>query len=443
MTRANHSLRHLSDIIDSLVDDEVGIITTVAEVPRVPGSPDFFHFAAEACNTGAFTSQKNFNITGGAAAQREVALAKAIGEAIERYCSAIFDVEELPLTSYDKAPFPCTPPETFDLYTPEQYESPGCMFVPFDRSTPVRWVAAVDLGTEETVYVPAAMVYVPYFYHQGTDDGPIAQPISTGLACHVSPEEAMISGISEVIERDAFTITWQAKLAPPQIRIETLSTTNSNLVERFARAGDLVTIFNITMDAGVPTILSVLQNPSPNAPARVFATAVDPDPEEAVRKSLEEVVHTRRYMQQIKEGLPRLIPEPHYENVVDQVTHLNLYCDHANAPLADFLFASPARVSFDDIPNLATGDPKRDLAILIEKVQSVHHRVLIVDLTTPDVGELGCTVIRAVIPGFHPLQMGHRYRTLGGYRLWEVPQKLGYRGVTRESGDNPAPHPFP
>jgi ribosomal protein S12 methylthiotransferase accessory factor len=52
-------------------------------------------------------------------------------------------------------------------------------------------------------------------------------------------------------------------------------------------------------------------------------------------------------------------------------------------------------------------------------------------------------VIRAVIPGFHPLCIGHTFRALGGSRLWEVPPKLGYAGLSRDTGDNPVPHPIP
>jgi len=73
----------------------------------------------------------------------------------------------------------------------------------------------------------------------------------------------------------------------------------------------------------------------------------------------------------------------------------------------------------------------------------VGHRVLLADVTSEDVGDLGLRVVRALIPGFHPLILGHKIRALGGRRLWEVPQKLGYPGVTRAKGDNPAPHPYP
>jgi ribosomal protein S12 methylthiotransferase accessory factor len=60
------------------------------------------------------------------------------------------------------------------------------------------------------------MVFMPYYYYHGTEDSPILQPISTGMACHCSPAEAAITAVCEVIERDAFSITWQAMLAPPR-----------------------------------------------------------------------------------------------------------------------------------------------------------------------------------------------------------------------------------
>ncbi len=59
-------------------------------------------------------------------------------------------------------------------------------------------------------------------------------------------------------------------------------------------------------------------------------------------------------------------------------------------------------------------------------MERVNHPALLCDLTTPDVNELGLQVVRAIIPGFHPLVVGHQIRSLGGKRLWTVPQKLGY-----------------
>ena len=370
-------------------------------------------------------------------------MAKAIGEAVERYCSAIYVREEFPLESFESAPFPCIAPHEFALYSPAQYARAGFPYLPFLETTPVRWASMTDPLTDAVWHVPAGMVVMPYFYDTEAGETPIGQPITTGLACHCSWEQAALSAIGEVVERDAFTITWQAKMAMPQVQLETLSSKNRDLVRRFERTGHRVTIFHLEMDHGIPTILAVLQHPSPKAPAFLVAASADLDPEEAVRKSLEELAHTRRLAQFLKSTLPPVAPAANHDHLIEQDSHVHLYCDQANVPLADFLFSSDRRIAFQDIENLTTGNDDTDLSLCLECIAATGHQVLLADLTTPDVKELGLSVTRAVIPGFHPLCMGHIYRALGGTRLWTVPQKLGYQGITHESGDNPLAHPYP
>jgi ribosomal protein S12 methylthiotransferase accessory factor len=436
-------LAALADVVDRLVDERVGIVRSVFEVHLQPGSPDFFHVFARASNTGSFTRQENFVNTGGAASDRGRAVAKAVGEAVERYCSAIYDVDELPLFAYRDAPGPAVAPGELALYSPEQYESPGFPWVPFGIDTPVRWTPALDLTTGATTFVPACRVFMPYHYYLGTGDAPIDQPISTGMACHLSHASAAVAAICEVVERDAFTICWQAMLAPPQIRLDTLDDENYDLVQRFERTAGQVTIFDVTLDHGIPTVLSVLRGEPPNAAAYVFAAACAPDPRDAVRKSLEELAHTRRYAQWLTDHGKGVVPASCQHEVMYQDQHLSFAADHANAAAFDFLYASADRVVLDAMPNLSRADPKDEVAVLVDSVRSVGERVLIADLTTSDIRELGMAVVRAVVPGFHPLHMGYRLRALGGRRLWDVPRRLGYPGVTAESGDNPTPHPYP
>ena len=443
MNRSYKSLRRLLDVIDHLVDDRVGIIHSVVEIPRRAGDPEFFQYLGQACNTQALSGKMNFSATGGVSTDRESAIAKAVGEAVERYCSAFYETDEMPLCSYESATFPCVAADKFALYSHEQYRQQDFPYVPFETTTPVRWAQVINPMNGEVTFLPAAMVYLPYYYDFSEQESPIVQPMSTGLACHCSTNEAAIGAICEVIERDAFTITWQAALARPCIVVETLDDANYDRVNRFRDAGHSVTLFDITLDVGVPTVLSVLRNNVPQAPALVLAAAADLSPERAVCKSLEELEHTRRYSQLITSHMPRLVPDPQYKNVVDQISHLNFWCDHINAPLADFLFASDKRIDFNEMTNLATGDAGQDLDGLLAKLHTIGHQSFIVDITTPDIEELGLVVMRAVIPGFHPMFLGHELRALGGSRLWEIPQKLGYRGVDRITGDNPIPHPFP
>ena len=178
-------------------------------------------------------------------------------------------------------------------------------------------------------------------------------------------------------------------------------------------------------------------------PALVVAAAAALDPANAIRSALEELAHTTSYCQEITRNQPRLAFDPDHLNVVDQASHLNYWCEQEHAPGADFLFHSPVTRQFGDIRNRVTGTARGDFEVVAAAVASTGHRPLLRDLTTDDVRDVGLTVVRAVVPGFHPLVSGHRYRALGGRRLYEVPARMGVGLVAAEAGRNPLPHPYP
>jgi ribosomal protein S12 methylthiotransferase accessory factor len=441
--------RRLIDLAPYLVDPLVGIVSRVDTAPRQGRSPNFFHCYAQASNTRAFCAQTNFRFAGGASTDRGRALAKALGEAIERYSAAIYWREEFPLTTYMNTPFNAIRPDEFALFSQQQYDADGFPFVPFTEHTPVRWTVAKELSctedgrlsSAEEVLVPAAMVYSPYYYRPHQGELPIIQSISTGLACHCSWAEAAVIGLCEVIERDSVTITWQALLSRPHIKIDTLPSWLCDLVDRFDHAGYSIDLLDITTDLGVTTVLSVLRGRSREIPALVCAGAAHPDPAQAVRKSLEEVEHTREYSEALAfhSGLP---PVNTASEVLDQRTHVMYWANHEHISLADFLSASSEWISFDKLADLSNKDPGRELTTLVNRIQDTGYRALVVDVTSSDVRTLGLTVVRALIPGCHPLFLGHRLRALGGSRLRDVPVKLGY-SFAAGTNENHAPHPYP
>jgi len=433
LTETNHN--GLATAVDFLVNNHVGIISHLQEVRGQAGEPEFFHYYSKACNTQAFSQQTNFVEAGGASAHRSVAMAKAIGEAVERYCSAIFWKEDFPLEPYSTASFKCIHPDEFALYSDEQLMQPGFPYVPFLARTPIRWTQTVDSSSGEIWHVPASMVYLPYLYDAELGEAAIAQSISTGLACHTSKTGAAISALCEVIERDAFTITWQAMLQACPVHVDSLSEDNQDLVRRFEMTGGTVRILNLTLDHGIPAILTILMHLSEELPAFVFSASAHLNPEVAVRKSLEELAHTRRLGVELK--------HQNHQPTRKQDAHVKLYTNPVSQPAVEFLLKSDDWIDFTKLPNLSSGDADEDLAIISQRISAAGFKPLLKDVTTPDIEGLGLCVVRAVIPGFHPLFMGHHVRALGGWRLWNIPQQLGYVGISKEAGDNPAPHPFP
>jgi ribosomal protein S12 methylthiotransferase accessory factor len=425
----------LARLLPSLVDEHVGVLRAVAEIRRRPGAPDFFHYAAHLSNTLAFSVYPNSGSRGAAAADRATAVTRVILDAVAGYCAALISEEDgrHPVCSADKAAFPCATPEDFALFSPDQYAEPGFPYQQFRSETPVHWSEAVDPLTDESVFIPSSLRFLPYSPLPGYGEALLAPAGSTGLACHWDPATAAVEALCDVVECDTLASVWHARMSLPQIRVETLSDANYDLVSRFENTGGSVTLLKASLDSGITTVIASLASFVPQAPARIFATATALDPEQAVRRSLEMLAHVQQYCQLLWKETPRVSNDP--GEITDQSDHLNYWCDHNHAASAGFLFASRQRVGFDEIENLSTGESSRDLRLVLERIRSAGYRALLADLTTPDIGGLGLRAVRAVIPGLQPLFFGFRTQALGGRRLRSVP--------TPSPDDNRAPHPFP
>jgi ribosomal protein S12 methylthiotransferase accessory factor len=141
--------------------------------------------------------------------------------------------------------------------------------------------------------------------------------------------------------------------------------------------------------------------------------------------------------------IPPTEVEPGHAAVKDQRDHLRFYCPQSARVFAEFAWASPEVVPYSALPDLSRGSAAADVQAIVQNLAAADLEPIAVEMTTPDIAALGLRVVRVVIPGAHPLYMGHVNRALGVRRLYEVPQRLGYPGLTLGNEDNPAPHPFP
>ena len=429
----------LQETLARLLDPRFGIVTELAETPHEPGMPQFFHYFARGTNTAALGAEGGFDLGGGASLDRDRAMAKAVGEVVERYSAAFFRRSDLPLVSAADATFVHVDPSAFALNRADQYAAGTTEFVPFTDALPVRWTEAVDCTTGRTTYVPAAAVYLPYMYRDTEE--PIMQPISTGLACGETFETALLSAVCEAIERDAFTIFWQAKLSPPRIPRDALSAEICEMLDRFARARFDVTLLNITTDISVPCAMAVACHDDPSQPALTVAAAAHPAGDVAVRKCLEELEHTRFYARRVKATVAPVNPS-RVDEMYEQEQHIRFWAELSNRHRAARLFESSLERPLTATVR-ASDEPTTLLRFVRESIERVGLQMFCVDVTTPDIRELGLHVVRAVVPGLHPLVIGHRRRALGGRRLYEVPVRLGYGAPEFPLDDPTNPHPFP
>jgi ribosomal protein S12 methylthiotransferase accessory factor len=428
--------------LDTLVDDTVGIISRLDPVPVAPGAPAFHHFEARVCDTGAFGGPTGESTVSAASVHRQAALTETAAAALARYAAALYDRDQLPLASHAEAGFPAMKPSDFALFNEAQYTSPGFPYVPATNETPLRWAGAIDLLSGEAIHVPAAFVFHPFPYRRRGGDMPIAPPNAAGLACAEGIAEAALAGLAELVRQDALALFWQAMTMPPQLVVETLSEPVRNCIRRFEAAGDRLAIVDIATDNSMPAFLAIISSERPERPAFVLDAAADLDAETAVLKTLVRLAETRRRSQEAMSRVAAVSPANEWEDMVDPVDHLRFAADHANRACFEFTLASEVRRDIGEYEPRATGSVEADLETAVGLIGATGHRAYAANLTSDDIAMFGISVCRVLVPGYLPLHVTHRLRALGGDRLYETPRRLGYRGVTRGSSGNPAPHPF-
>jgi ribosomal protein S12 methylthiotransferase accessory factor len=427
-----------------LVDPHVGVVREIEPLPVDDDEPAFVHYLSTASDTSVLTRLKNFGNNGGVSTTHPRAVAKALGEAVERYCASFFDYDDLTVAAYRDLPGRGTRPEDFALYSDAQLAMGTLPWTPFTSDVPVRWTTGTSLRTGEPVFVPAAMVFVPYHYLLDGRENGIVQPISTGLAAGTSFTDAVLSGLCEAVERDAFTIAWQARLQRPHVDEDSLPLSCRERIRRFTDVGLRVETMDITTDIGVPTLLTIAIGDRPTSPAVAVSAATHPDPETALVKSLEELAHTRKFARQVMDyaaPLPVDVEGGHPE-VLEQQDHLRFYCPQEAKRFARFAWSSPRRRCLAEVGGMDGGTDEQ-LGAAVAALDAAGLEAVACDLTTSDIARAGLHVVRVVVPGLHPLFMGHRNRALGGRRLYQVPALLGETGIHPGEPDNPYPHPFP
>jgi ribosomal protein S12 methylthiotransferase accessory factor len=174
-------------------------------------------------------------------------------------------------------------------------------YVPFARvallrdhiittATPLRWVQFWDIVGGEAVWAPLNTVALPT--DPRYDTGGVL-PSSNGLASGSHVVEAMLSGLAEVIERDAVTlgyVTGSMRALTPR---PDPSSTWGPVVERIEAAGLWLRISDCTTDdIGMPTFHARLDDPGGGVGSFAgYGAALDSDV--AVTRAVTEAVQAR------------------------------------------------------------------------------------------------------------------------------------------------------
>jgi ribosomal protein S12 methylthiotransferase accessory factor len=391
-----------SILLDRAVGWRQGVVSRLQPTPTSLSDVDIPGFAA---NPEPSTSG---GTSGGAGFDADSARLAALAEALERHAAT-----RCPLETVDDGPRWTL--DEFTLHSPDQQAHQDFPYPGYRN--PV-YTTAWTLPDNEPVGVPAGLISL---------DGRYGLPAtSSGLAAGPSPTAALVSAISEIVERDALTTVWLHGLGPDRIAIP------DHLADPVRALGGEITAFDLTPAyspypvAAIAGTLPVQGRLRPTLGLACRATW-----QEALEKAWIEWCQGTVFIRVrlAENDIARMRP--------DEVTDFDRHA----------VYYTGAIDTWADLPLWTGGsaEPPADatepgLRSLVGALTSAGIRLAYRDLTTPELSAVGLHCVRALSPDLIPLHADHRWPAIGGRAAeasWRYPNL-----VPRTGFPSPFPHPL-
>jgi ribosomal protein S12 methylthiotransferase accessory factor len=425
----------------SLLSPYVGIARSLDEVLAQPSDCGLPSVACDLASDPRVLGVGFEHVDGvsGVELERGQAASAALGELAERYALCFVPWERLVVDSAAGIPG-AVGPAAFGLFSPAQYARPRFPFRPFTRELEIVWVDATELRTGAGAWVPAELVFLADPVPDGCSR--IGYATSRGAACAPTREQAILSGLLELCERDAFTILWACRLSLPLL--DWSSSRELRDLDRrfFARTGLRYAAVDLSAFHGIPSVLGVVRAPDEDPPVLAIGAGTAPTVERAWFKALSEAFACRAAGRMLlARAAGAAAPEASDIRTFDD--HVLWWSRRPAASAAPFLDASAEHVDVREIAWLP-GDPAEATAAVLNRIEAAGSSAYAVDVEPPDLRGLGLHVVKTLAPGLSMLDVAHGGRFLGSRRLTHAAAELGLvPGPLALDELNPDPHPFP
>jgi len=350
----------------------------------------------------------------------------AVGEAIERYSAARYRPADLRRAARDELSEDVLDPRQIGLYEDAQYATPGFPFARFDSGRPMVWARGCWLDTGLPVWVPALLAYRNFRVRHKEN---FCQVTTNGLAAGIDFDDAAMRALLELVERDAFMVTWLARRPGRRLLVDDSLDPGTREVLRQLRAlGTDTELFLLDAGVRIPVVACVGLGDGRRWPGVHVGLGAHLDPLTAVRKAIFELAHTGPYISRlISEGTHRIPRTP--KQVRTPVDHPLYYAPATRARTIAFLNKAPGPpVSLSELE----AAKYLSLTECVRRLTEVGARVAAVDVTSPDVAGSPFRVVRALGVNLQPIDFGFDRRR----RICQRLESMLTCGV------NPHPHPL-
>ncbi|WP_437715730.1 TOMM precursor leader peptide-binding protein [Sorangium sp. So ce448] len=359
-------------------------------------------------------------VAGGKGRTAAQARAGALCEAIERY-SAVFRGDEYRLRArLSELGGAAIHPNALQGYSAAQYRQRGVVDLredpqrviplPYDGDAIIEWTPVWSLTHQRRRYVPTSYCYL---YTPTPPEEQFTYFNSNGNAAGNCPEEAILQGFLELVERDAVAVWWYNRIRRPGVDLRSFDEPYFLALEDyFGSIGLRLQVVDITHDLEIPTFVAVAWAPDTG---RIWAGCGSHfDARLAVQRALTEVNQCLN---------PRdLTRSPWEASTLEDLAYL--LPDEAAAARGRHLYPEHHREDLRD-----------DVQDCVDRAARVGLETLVLDQTRPDVG---LCAVKVIVPGLR-----HFWPRLGPGRLYEVPVRMGWlRAPLEEAQLNPVPFVF-
>ena len=252
----------------------------------------------------------------------------------------------------------------------------------YQHDKEIDWIWGHDLSKDEEILVPACAVYHPF--HQ--DDAFLFSTHTNGIAAGNTYEEAIIHGLAELIERDAWSIARYTHNFNDALFLEDEPGNRFiiNVLERFEKAEIEIVTKDLTTDLDVPVVAAFSRDLVYREMFPIDGFGAHLDPRVAMVRSLLEIATTRALFLQ-KYGLEGLCETS------------PLYLQQGEGCEDDPRFYAHHQKSLRELDRGYSDDILQDVRTMIARLSARGlHRVIAVDLWRDDIG---MPTVRMIVPG--------------------------------------------
>lgn len=424
----------------------LGVFESVRHSVGFEDEPLIFNYNASLTFPSDYNAKKKL-ITGGCSSvSLSSALWRCLGESVERFSSFNVDKYKLRTASISELKSVILNPITVSGFSEQQLNEKFKEHRITNKSV-FSWTQGYSLTRRRKTWIPAQLVYGGY---KRLPQEPIIRSyVTTGAAAfYGSKEQAVINGILEILERDAFMISWLNKLTLPRINLGEINYQPiEHLYEKIRRYNLEVLVLDMTTNIPIPSMLCIIFDPTGHGSISVSAKT-DFVRETAVLEAMEGAIKLRKFIRKIYENehdknnlnsfkapsMPKDLQERALFWMHDKSWEdLEFYREGEVVLLSDNKeYVSPLASSVSE-----------QLKYLVSLLKNSGLEVLFTDITADILEKSQWRAVAVTIPQAAHLWLDERFPSYGCRRIFEVPvlKKIRQNPII-EKNINTTPHPF-